>query len=231
MIAAILPPMTASKHKLPYVRAGSLTPSEMVLLAVLWSSVEFDWQLRTQGISGMTFGSLRDQVVATPDQLSAMLRTGLAAIQPTWLRDQAAAECGVEPDYLDWWQARAQLDAQIFRVYGFSLEEAGYVFSTFPMLDRQQQPLPGEITSTITRDLVLARFAELLGVKPPDVGELFEVFGRPPLGGRGQVDDRANRALALGAIPYVAMPQADQTRDLDEEEDEDAIQAAEEVMA
>jgi hypothetical protein len=219
MIAAVLPAGTASKHKLPYVRAGSLAPDEMVLLAALWTSFAFDWQLRTQGINAMTFGPLRAQPVPSPDQLRYLLPTALAALEPDWLRAEAAAACAAEPGDLLWWEARARLDAEIFGVYGLSLKEAAYVLSTFPLLDRQQPPLPGERQSTVTRDVVLAETARHLGQPDPEIGELFASIGRQPLGGPGRAGERAERALALGAVPYVAEPQTDQSREWAEEEE------------
>lgn len=231
MIGVILPSRTASKPTVPYVRAGSLSPGQMVTLAAVWSSFAFDWQLRALGISRMTFGPVQDQALPPADAVADLLPAAIAALQPEWLRHQAASECAVKPHRVEWWQARADLDAHICKAYGLSLEEVGYVLSTFPMLDRQQPPLQGEQQSTITRDMVLTRFAELTGAEPPDIAELFKRLGRVPLGGDGRVDDRAQRALAQGAIPYVTMPQADQTRDLEEEDEGEEAEVVEEVMA
>jgi hypothetical protein len=221
MVAAVLPAGTASKHKLPYVRAGSLPPAHMVLLAALWTSFAFDWQLRTQGINAMTFGPLRDQPVPSPHQLEHVLPLALAAIEPDWLRAEAAAACETAPTLMEWWLARARLDAAIFDITGMSLNHVGYVLSTFPMLDRQQPPLPGERHSTITRDLVLAEAAAHLGGPDPELGELFARIGRGLLGGPGHARERVDRALALGAVPYIAEPQADQSRDWAEDDEED----------
>ena len=86
-------------------------------------------------------------------------------------------------------------------------------------------------TSTVTRDLVLTRLAEVLRVDAPDVVELFRSFGRTPLGGAGRVDERAAQALAMGAIPYVTVPQADQARDLEQEDVDLTAEVGEEVLA
>jgi len=207
MVAAIAPAGTTSKHKLPYVRAGSLDPNGMVLLAGLWASFAFDWQLRTQGINALTFGPLRAQPVPTPDALRDLLSLVLAALEPDWLRAQAADAAGCSPVQLPCWRARAKLDAAIFGLYGFDVEDARYVLSTFPMLDREQPPLPGDARSTVTRDVLLA---EMLSAASPE-------------------RTRAEQALAMGAIPYTAEPQVDQSREWAAEEEAEAD--VEEAMA
>lgn len=199
MVAAIAPVDTTSKHKLPYARAGSLDPAHMMLLAALWTSFAFDWQIRTQGINALTFMPLRAQPVPTPTDLDHLLPLALAALQPDWLRNQAAEAAGCPAGPVEWWRARAQLDAAIFDLYGFDADDARYVLSTFPMLDREQPALAGETRSTITRDIVIAEL----------------------IPGPSSERDRVERALELGAIPYVAEPQADQAREWAEEEDDD----------
>ena len=217
MVAAIAPAGTASKDSLPYVRAGSLSPAEMVLLAALWAGFVFDWQLRAQGINRMKFGPLRTQPVPSPSELAPLLPLALAALEPGWLRDEAARECGAAPAPVEWWRARARLDAALFERYGLSLEEVAHVLAAFPLLDRQQPPLPGEARSTVTRDLVLAETA--LGYEQPDP-EPARLFG--PGAGRGRARERAEAALRLGAVPYVAAPQVDQSREwVEDEEDEE----------
>ena len=86
MVPAILPARTASKHALPYVRSGSLSPADMVLLAALWASFAYDWQTRAMGIGRMTFGPLLGQPVPPPQDLEDLLPLALAALQPDWLR-------------------------------------------------------------------------------------------------------------------------------------------------
>ena len=221
MVPAILPAGTSSKDKLPYVRAGSLTPARMVLLAAIWSSFAFDWQMRTQGIGSMKFGPLMRQPVPAPSDVDDLLSLALAALQPEWLRGQAEDACGVTAAEDEWWLARAKLDARIFRCYEWTLEDAAYILSTFPQLDREQLHLTGEERSSITRDLVLAETACVLGYQDADIAQLFTSVGRTVLGGIGSARERADHALALGARPYIETPQADQARQWAEDEGED----------
>jgi hypothetical protein len=232
MVAAIIPAGVTSKDKLPYVRAGCMSPRQMVALAALWTSFGFDWQMRTQGIGAMKFGPLLAQPVPPPSALEPLLPLAIAALQPDWLRGQAEDACGMAGEKVEWWRARARLDAAIFQLYGFSLEEATYVVSTFPQLDREQQPLLGEERSSVTRDLVLAEYGRRLGGERVDVGALFAAVGRQSLGGVGDARERAERALGVGAIPYVEIPQADQSRQWAEDvEPEDAEEAYDLMVA
>ena len=233
MVAGILPAGTTSKDKLPYVRAGSLSPRRMVCLAGLWTSFAFDWQMRTSGIGAMKFGPLLAQPVPTAASLDYLMAVAIAALQPDWLRCQAEDACETRAEQLEWWRARARMDAEIFGIVGLSLEEAAYVLSSFPQLDREQPALAGEDRSTVTRDLVLAEYAALRGTGPADINALFEAVDRRPLGGTGDARERSERALAAGALPYVEVPQADQARQWAEDTEEDEVDAdvSEEVHA
>ena len=68
---------------------------------------------------------------------------------------------------------RAQIDAIVAGLYGLSLAEFAYILTTFPLLDRDQPPLPGdlfvrwnkqgkpkeEFRSYVTRDTALLAFS------------------------------------------------------------------------
>jgi hypothetical protein len=194
----------------------------MVLLTALLCSFVFDWQVRIQGINHMTFGPLRAQPVPSPDQVRHLLPVALAALEPDWLRAEAAAACDTQPGELEWWQARGRLDASVFAAYSLSLDEAAYILSTFPLLDRQQPPLPGEHQSTVTRDLVLAETARQLGEPDPDLEAIFGRVGVRPPGSIGRAGERADAALELGAVPYVVEPKADYFTEWAEDEVEDS---------
>lgn len=60
-------------------------------------------------------------------------------------------------------QLRAELDARVARLYGLTREDLALLLADFPLLDRNQPPLPGESRSTITRDAVLSAFERLVG--------------------------------------------------------------------
>ncbi|MDW8027626.1 MAG: hypothetical protein RMK94_04455 [Armatimonadota bacterium] len=81
---------------------------------------------------------------------------------------------------------RARIDALVADAYELSVEEFAYILSTFPLLDRDQPPLPlslvprpsspdpqseTEPKSTITRDLALCAYMLHKGWRPSPFGE------------------------------------------------------------
>jgi hypothetical protein len=82
-------------------------------------------------------------------------------------------------------EARARIDAQVALLFEFSFEDFSHVMADFPLLDKAQPALPGEKRSTVTRDLALLFFAQLIG--HADEAGLVE---------------RLKAAAELGAMPY-----------------------------
>lgn len=180
IIAAIVPPRTFCKHKAPTVRGGAVKESILSQIEALYNSFALDWQARVRGATGLTYTLLSQLFV--PASLAA-----LAILRPS----------------------RVDQEAAVLAAYGLPFELAEHVFVQFPLLDRLMPPLPYESRSTMTRDLVLARYAEML--EHPRAG-----FYR----------DRAVAAHALGAIPFVPETRGHDERaaEHDEEQDEDAAE-------
>ena len=77
---------------------------------------------------------------------------------------------------------RAEIDAIVGGLYDISPAEFGYILTTFPLLDRDQPPLPGDFfvrwnkqgkpklepRSYVTRDTALLAYFRHRGVAPPD---------------------------------------------------------------
>jgi len=85
---------------------------------------------------------------------------------------------------------RARIDALVADAYGLSVQEFAYILSTFPLLDRNQPPLPmrrsdigrpdaeTEPKSTVTRDLALLAFMLHKGWQPSPFGQSNPDFHR-----------------------------------------------------
>jgi hypothetical protein len=85
---------------------------------------------------------------------------------------------------------RARIDALVADAYGLSVQEFAYILSTFPLLDRNQPPLPmrrseignpnaeTEPKSTVTRDLALFAFMLHKGWQPSPFGQSNPDFHR-----------------------------------------------------
>ena len=102
-----------------------------------------------------------------------------------WSRERACLDVRARA------KLRAHIDARIARIYGLTAHEYIRVLYTFPLLDGDQPPLPGDVfirmtnrgerigfRSFITRDLALLTFLELTGQEPPtDIVAFFAQAG------------------------------------------------------
>jgi hypothetical protein len=104
-------------------------------------------------------------------------------------------------------QLRAEIDALVADLYGLSEEDFAYILTTFPLLDRDQPPLPGERKSFITRDQALLALFELRRKRlPNDIVVFFAGAGADIAPITGPVRDLEERVLCawdLGAVAYV----------------------------
>ncbi|MEZ8218210.1 hypothetical protein B0813_001747 [Candidatus Fervidibacteria bacterium JGI MDM2 SSWTFF-3-K9] len=111
---------------------------------------------------------------------------------------------------------RARIDALVADAYGLSVQEFAYILSTFPLLDRNQPPLPmrrsdigrpdaeTEPKSTVTRDLALFAFMLHKGWQPSPFGQSNPEFHRwlcEKLGASVQACKRASESDELPQIP------------------------------
>jgi uncharacterized protein (DUF433 family) len=105
-------------------------------------------------------------------------------------------------------------------LYGLTAPEFARILSTFPLLDRDQPPLPGDCfirktnkgekvtpQSFITRDLALLTFLELTGqASPRDIVAFFETAGVDIERQTGIIRDlreRVTEATRRGAVAYI----------------------------
>jgi hypothetical protein len=102
---------------------------------------------------------------------------------------------------------RAEIDALVADLYGLSEADFAYILTTFPILDRDWPPLPGEPKSSITRDTALLALFTLREQEPPaDIVPFFAAAGADISGSTGPVRalaERVAQARALGAVAYV----------------------------
>jgi hypothetical protein len=104
-------------------------------------------------------------------------------------------------------QLRAEIDAMVADLYGLSEEDFAYILTTFPLLDRDMPPLPGEPKSFVTRDLALLALFKLRGKTPPaDIVDFFAAAGADISAITGplrDLEERVAEATRLGAVAYI----------------------------
>jgi hypothetical protein len=207
VVATLLPPRTAAKHKAPTVWGGSLDLSTSLRLCSVLTSFTFDYLVRRKGATSMTYGILN----STPTPAARSISKGIEALALQALVGSSPAPCefpdaGInDPLSIDVAGCRAHLDALVADAYGLSLEQYAAVLSTFPNLDRSQPMLPGEPKCFVTRDLALRAFCEVTGTEKPDVAKLMREIGSglpDPKPEFCDLDARIDAYKELGAVPY-----------------------------
>jgi len=164
VISALIPGRTFANNKAKTIRGGTMTSKMLTNISVLLNSFVFDWAIRMRGATTIT---------------NTLLNEGSAP------RGLADLHFQVDP---------AEAEGEIMRAFALPFILAERVMAGFPLLDRLEPALPGERRSTVTRDLVLAGYAEV-------VGDPKAAWYR----------ERADRATSLGARPFVP-----ETRDVPE---------------
>ena len=102
---------------------------------------------------------------------------------------------------------RAQIDAIVADLYGLTEHDFAYILNTFPLLDRDQPPLPDEDRSFITRDMALLALFQHRGKTPPaDIVSFFAEAGVDIRQRTGTMTDLVERVRVAiqeqGAVAY-----------------------------
>jgi uncharacterized protein (DUF433 family) len=115
---------------------------------------------------------------------------------------------------------RAEIDARVAQLYGLTAHEYARILTTFPLLDQDQPPLPGDIfirvtnkgekvisRSYFTRDLALLTYCELMNEPPPtNIVAFFADAGVDIDRQTGPIRDlreRVEEATRRGAVAYI----------------------------
>lgn len=181
ILAAMIPSDVVCGNKVPTLlfEPGSGPEAPWAWLAIANSFV-FDWMAR--------------RVVTTTINYFLLMGLPMPPIRPDSLPARRLADLAKRLHHLDHCSSasatviagvRADIDAHVAIAYGLELPELALVFEDFPLIDRGQPHLPGESRSTITRDMVLARTAELYG------------------GDGAEYASRVQRAARIGGIAYI----------------------------
>jgi uncharacterized protein (DUF433 family) len=131
-----------------------------------------------------------------------------------WSREQACLNIRERAEL------RAKIDARVAQLYGLTAHEYARILTTFPLLDQEQPPLPGDIfirvtnkgekvipRSYVTRDLALLTYCELMHESPPtNIVAFFAEAGVDIDRQTGPIRDlreRIEEATRRGAVAYI----------------------------
>jgi uncharacterized protein (DUF433 family) len=180
LLAAILPSSHPSGHSIATVhfRGESTSPLSWVAPA---NAFVPDYLLRQKIYANISFFHLLSIPLIRPKSGSAELvelverAARLVSISP---EVQLAQPC---VDLRDRAQLRSEIDAIVAGLYELSTSEFGKILTTFPLLDRDQPPLPGDtfvrwdkqgkpkerMRSYVTRDTALLAYFRRVNQTPP----------------------------------------------------------------
>lgn len=169
-IASVVPAAWPCGHKLPVLQADGLEEDSTYTVAGLLNSFAIDSVLRliTSGANSLGLIGQLPVPIQTPPTLPALARRATGS--------GSDAESPTD-------EVRALLDAIVAELFEMTPAEYAYILSTFPLLDRDQPPLPGDHRlratnkgldrrkqSFVTRDLALLTYLDYLAgrleVKP-----------------------------------------------------------------
>jgi uncharacterized protein (DUF433 family) len=182
MLSSLLPPMMPSGHSLAAGLVDRSAASNSGVLLALLNSLVVDFALRQKISTNMTMNCVetcpivRPQIGSTSGLRLAECAARLSSTTPEiQLADPAF-------DLRERARLRAEIDAIVAGLYDLSPAEFGYILTTFPLLDRDQPPLPDDFfvrwnkqgkpklepRSYVTRDAALLAHFRHRGIAPPD---------------------------------------------------------------
>jgi hypothetical protein len=181
LLATAIPAGHPAGDKVPTIQSTGPAEAHSVWITVANSFVA-DWLLRQKISTTVNFFFLETLPFLRPNTTSpafsqlARLAARLVSITPEIQLAEPAL------DLRERARLRAEIDAMVAGLYGLSSAEFAYILTTFPLLDRDQPPLPGDFfvrwdkrgkakeepRSFVTRDTALLAYFRHLNLTSPD---------------------------------------------------------------
>ncbi len=189
MLATLLPPRCNCGHKVPVLQSLDSNP---IRFAAFLNSICLDSLMRLLVTTNLTWNFVSSVVVPALSSVSesCMTRLNVLTVKLTcttpemslyWNRvfpNQPWSYESAERDLRKRGEIRAELDAIVADLYGLSVEEYARILTGFPLLDRDQPPLPGDYFLT-EADEGISNTTPGRGEKWVEVdGEFFEIKPR-----------------------------------------------------
>jgi len=242
LLTAMIPRDCPCPHPVPTLTTSPDSSEVHLLWVGIANSFVADWLLRLQVSTGVGYYLLEQTAFPRPSVDAEQSRAvivrvlGLACFSShmadlwnevaqhypddlvvPWRPELAASRLSERA------RLRSEIDAIVADLYGLSVEEFAYILTTFPLLDRSQPALPGDLfirqtnrgeriepRSCITRDTALLEYCRHKGVAPPDdIVAFYADIGVDISRRTGPIrnlEERVAEATRLGAIAYVPTP-------------------------
>ena len=181
MMSAIIPAGVACGNKVPTLLFQNSNEGKRELLWVgVTNSFVYDWMLRR--IISTTANYFMILSVPMP---AVSLECDLAETILTATQSIRNHRSTVGVDNMHIAQLRCQIDIAVAKAYGLCYQDLQLILEDFPLLDRKQPPLKGELRSTVTRDYLLSNAAKHYDCLSEEYSQRYQM------------------ARVLGAIPYI----------------------------
>tara|TARA_R110002033_G_scaffold84993_1_gene135427 strand:+ start:1788 stop:3971 length:2184 start_codon:yes stop_codon:yes gene_type:complete len=186
MMATLIPPNVVCGNKVPTVSFSGDDANERALLWLsIVNSFAFDWLLRRVLTTTVNYFLLRSVPLA-PIELDSEVGGRLLNFASRLINlDNCSSSY---QNAMEIAEIRVSIDLLCFAAYQLSLNDVEIILEDFPLLDRSQPSLEGEIRSTVTKDFIMTRLYQI-----SDVSDESSI----------QYSSRLRRALECGAIPYI----------------------------
>ena len=163
LMASLIPAGVVCGNKVPTILFPDDPSEERLLVWVsIANSFAFDWMLRRVLTTTVNYFLLQSVPMPKLTKYGLPWAKLVSAARELHSLDRAGS---VRETYERTAQLRGEIDAEVAVAYGLDLKDMELVLQDFPILDRGQIALPGEKTSTITRDSVLAAVAKRTGTQ------------------------------------------------------------------
>ena len=180
VLATLLPANHPSGHSLSIVKQSITTDQHLVFIAAA-TSLAAEFLLRQKIANHLSFPYLYTWPLVRPrlDEKEFLALATRAARLVSITPEIQLAEPAL--DLRERALLRAEIDAIVASLYGLSPAEFAYMLTTFPLLDRDQPPLPDDLfvrwnklgkpkpeaRSYVTRDTTLLAYFRHRGIAPP----------------------------------------------------------------
>lgn len=161
LMATVIPAGVVCGNKVPTILFPADSSEDRLLVwAAIANSFTFDWMLRRVLTTTVNYFLLQSVPLPRLTKDGLPWKKLVSAARELQSLDRAGA---TRRTHARMAQLRAEIDAEVAVAYGLDLNDVELILEDFPILDRGQAALPGEIKSTITRDSVLATMAKRTG--------------------------------------------------------------------
>lgn len=151
MMSAVIPSGVVCGNKVPtIIFPGADGEKQLYFFVGVTNSFVFDWILRrvlsTTVNYFLLFSLPMPSIDLSCEQAKRIISITkqLSCMGPEYYTEDAMG------------RLRAELDVEVAKAYGLDFDDLELVMKDFPLLDRQQPAIQGEIRSTYSRDLVLS---------------------------------------------------------------------------